>query len=349
MHDEHSSQLPLPVSRNTTLAVHRASPNASLPTVISSSMGEKLVSIGMPVHNGAQFLEDALRSLLSQDFNVFELIISDNGSSDGTAEICQRYSATDSRISYLRSDENRGAAWNFQRVLDLASGELFMWAAHDDLWESDYLSSMVRLLEGDESAVLAFSYLDRIDAVGLAVEEYRSSQSLLATDEFDRLRNYMMQDHRLGKANMIYGLMRVDALRATGGLSAWSFGQDAADMLLVCRLLSFGVLALEPRVLFHKRVSGPELALQHGSLLPLPERRLRLKIARLRLWSGYFRGFFRIVRLSPTLSTAEKFRLRLVLARRLATILRLKSRYFLVTHTPPTAKKMVKDVIRDQR
>jgi glycosyltransferase involved in cell wall biosynthesis len=91
---------------------------------------EPLVSIGMPVYNGENFLRLALSSLLAQDYPHFELIISDNASDDGTEEICREYQAHDRRIRYLRHRENRGSPWNFAFV---ARGDYFMWAAHDDL------------------------------------------------------------------------------------------------------------------------------------------------------------------------------------------------------------------------
>lgn len=83
------------------------------------------VSIGMPVYNGEQFLKDALDSILAQTFDNFELIISDNTSTDNTQEICKAYSAKDQRICYYRNEKNLGAAWNFNRVFELARGEYF--------------------------------------------------------------------------------------------------------------------------------------------------------------------------------------------------------------------------------
>src|SRR6266508_180906 len=94
-----------------------------------------LVSIGMPVFNGQRFIRQALDSLLSMDYPNFELIISDNASTDGTAEICQDYAARDRRIRFYRNAKNEGAFGNFARVLALARGNYFMWAAHDDIWE----------------------------------------------------------------------------------------------------------------------------------------------------------------------------------------------------------------------
>src|ERR1035437_6848500 len=96
------------------------------------------VSIGMRVYNGGKYIRRALASLLAQTFTDFELIISDNASTDGTEAICREYAAGDPRIRYVRQGENLGAMANFRFVLNEAGGEYFMWAAHDDVRESAY-------------------------------------------------------------------------------------------------------------------------------------------------------------------------------------------------------------------
>lgn len=115
--------------------------------MITSIQTAPRVSIGMPVFNGEKYIRDALDSLLNQTFSDFELIISDNASTDSTEEICCEYASRDSRISYFRQTENNGAITNFQFVLDQARGEFFMWAAYDDLWSSDFLKDAVGSLK----------------------------------------------------------------------------------------------------------------------------------------------------------------------------------------------------------
>lgn len=102
------------------------------------------VSIGMPVYNGELFIREALDSLLAQTFTDFELVISDNASTDGTEAICREYNRKDDRIRYVRQTENRGAVANFRYVLDEAVGEYFMWAAADDMWSPNWLEVLMR-------------------------------------------------------------------------------------------------------------------------------------------------------------------------------------------------------------
>jgi glycosyltransferase involved in cell wall biosynthesis len=123
-----------------------------------------LVSIGLAVYNGEQYIRQALDSLLVQDCTDFELVISDNASTDETHNICAEYLLLDSRVRYYRNQENMGAIWNFNRVFSLCSGKYFMWACHDDYWKPHYLSACLETLNTSESVVLAGTECDCIDA-----------------------------------------------------------------------------------------------------------------------------------------------------------------------------------------
>lgn len=114
------------------------------------------VSIGLPVYNGEEFIREALDSLLSQTYRNFELIISDNSSTDGTERICLEYAQKDSRIRYVRQLINKGPIANFQFVLDEAKGDFFMWAAHDDIWDSSFVEAGVDALRINTATVAAF-------------------------------------------------------------------------------------------------------------------------------------------------------------------------------------------------
>src|SRR4051812_30432392 len=96
-----------------------------------------LISIGLPVYNGARYIERALDTLLAQSFRDFDLVVSDNASTDETVAICERYAARDARVRICCSPINRGAGWNFNNVAKMAKGEFFAWAAHDDEWHPD--------------------------------------------------------------------------------------------------------------------------------------------------------------------------------------------------------------------
>jgi len=116
------------------------------------------VSICLPVYNGEKFLKRTLDCLLNQSFNNFELIISDDGSSDNTREICLKYAEMDPRIKYFRQFENFGMpVKNFRFALSKASAEYCVFVSHDDDWNVNFIEKMVEILDGDKECSLAFS------------------------------------------------------------------------------------------------------------------------------------------------------------------------------------------------
>jgi glycosyltransferase involved in cell wall biosynthesis len=130
------------------------------------------VGIGLAVHQGEAFLEVAVESLLAQELSTFELVISDNGSTDRTEEICRDLAARDPRIRYHRNPVNRGAAWNYNNVFRLSQGEYFKWAAHDDVCRPSFLSRCVRLLDERPDVGLCYTTVIDIDEHGEFLKEY---------------------------------------------------------------------------------------------------------------------------------------------------------------------------------
>lgn len=115
------------------------------------------VCIGMPVYNGEKFLRTRLNSILNQSFSDFELIISDNASTDDTPKICEEYTKTDKRIRYIRQQKNMGVIWNFNFVLQQAKNDYFVWAAVDDIWSQEFLENLVPILQNFSNVVCSAS------------------------------------------------------------------------------------------------------------------------------------------------------------------------------------------------
>src|SRR6202167_4902660 len=168
-----------------------------------------LVSIGLFLYNGERFLEAAIESFLNQTFKDFELIISDNCSTDRSDEICRRYAAQDSRIRYYRNERSMGAGWNIRRVYELATGKYFKQAAHDDMIQPDYLRQCVDALEADESLVLAHSLTRVIDENGKFIENYDDGLRTSSLDPVVRARDLLLKGHR---CYPIFGVIRLDTL-----------------------------------------------------------------------------------------------------------------------------------------
>lgn len=136
------------------------------------------LTIGLPVYNGDNFLEECMESILAQTFRDFKLIISDNASTDRTESICLRFSKSDPRIEYYRNEKNIGAAPNFNRVFELSNTEYFKWIAHDDVHGPDFVERCVSILEHDASIVLAYTRAVTIDWQGIRSREWGAPPEL---------------------------------------------------------------------------------------------------------------------------------------------------------------------------
>jgi len=212
--------------------------------------GLPLVSIGLPVYNAERYLSRALDSLLAQDYPNVELIVSDNASVDGTEEICRSYAQRDARVHYDRADRNMGAIWNFNRVSELARGEYFMWAAHDDLRDPSYVSACVAAMQSRPDAVLCCTGIRFIDEDGHEIEvpPHVAGTRPVGRTAHDRVR----QIARACNWYDVYGLARTSALAKTRrAIPTWGF-----DVVVVLELCLRGPVLLVPEPLFSYRLLG---------------------------------------------------------------------------------------------
>lgn len=208
-----------------------------------------LVSIGMPVYNGARFIREALDSILAQTFTDFELIISDNASTDETEAICREYAARDQRIRFYRNDRNMGASYNYNRVTELARGKYIRHAAHDDVLAPTNIERCVAVLESDRTVVLAYPQMARIDENGTPIDVFTDSLDLSETDPVARWRRFheLLDDGSM--CDPVFGLFRASTLRATRVLTRCI----GADMILLAETALRGRIQEIPEVLFFER------------------------------------------------------------------------------------------------
>ena len=153
-------------------------------------MNRPRVSVGLPVCNGENYLDAAVRSILSQDYEDFELVISDNASTDRTQEICLDFARQDPRVKYSRLAANCGAVSNFQRVFRLSTGDYFKWAAHDDVCTPDFLERCVAVLERDPAVVLCCGQTQLINDDGSPVR-YDPGQKCYVTRHGERVGQHL--------------------------------------------------------------------------------------------------------------------------------------------------------------
>lgn len=205
----------------------------------------------MPVFNGETFLRQTLDSLLAQDYENFELIISDNASTDGTAAICREYAARDRRIRFYQNGRNLGPVFNFRRVFDLARGRYFMWAGDHDLWHPGFISSCLEVLEKDPEVVLAYTHTLLIDNNGNTLEMMPDQLDTRGLNPLDRFKKIIWE---LGFCNMFYGLFRADVLKKISFPRRVAIG---GDNVILADLSLHGAIAQIPAPLFYRRDNLP--------------------------------------------------------------------------------------------
>jgi len=218
-----------------------------------SAAGAPSVTVGMPVFNGGRPLVDALGSLLAQTFNDFELIISDNASTDGTREICRSIAARDERVRYVRQPSNRGALWNFNFVLDQARGRYFMWAAADDLWAPTFIEENDRVLSAEPAVIASISKV-RMMLGRRQVPAHAGGTYPLMADPEQNVRKFLRNP---GFNSRMYALYRTDVLRH----SMADEPRLAFDWLMVVRALRFGKYHEVPQRLFTRGTGGESSSL----------------------------------------------------------------------------------------
>lgn len=213
------------------------------------------VSVGLPIYNGEQHGANAISSLLAQTYEDLELVISDNGSTDATESICREFAARDPRVRYYRSEENHGAAWNFNRVFALAHGKYFKWAAHDDMHDERYVQACVSVLDENPDVAFAFPRTRVIDGDG---KEIGTTQHHLHSDSTDPVVRFAELSRLDYSCEFMFGLTRSAILRSTQLIA----GYADSDRVLLAEIGLHGRYVEVPEYLFLHR-QHPMRATRH--------------------------------------------------------------------------------------
>ena len=283
------------------------------------------LSIGLPVYNGERHLTESIEAVLGQSYEDFELIISDNASTDGTADICHRYGKLDSRLRYIRQPRNIGLSPNHNFVVQQARGEFFKWAAADDLYGRDLLKRCVEALDEHPDVVLAHSYEAVVDDASnvtqamdyplatdspRAPERFRSilfgSSGLFESNEPGHRRLTRVDNNGILRACDEYGVIRTHVMRQIAPLASYHH----SDRIVVCELALYGKFHVTPEWLYFRRDTPDRTYNQSPRLrdrceINDPVRKNRLRHPTPRLVAEYFLGYVGAIRRAP-LSTADR-------------------------------------------
>jgi glycosyltransferase involved in cell wall biosynthesis len=253
------------------------------------------LTIGLPVYNGSNYLAESLEALLGQTYEDFELVISDNASSDSTPEICHQYASQDSRIRYFRQSHNIGCAPNHNFVISQARGELFKTASHDDLYAPELLERCVHALDEHPGVVLAHSWSAVIGPTGAVSERLDYPVNTGSPNAPERFRSMLFD----GWGDDEGGVVRMDVLRRTPLHASYHF----ADRTFTIEIALHGPFYMVPDWLYFRR-HHPDQAGRSATVRARctnldPRRANRLKHPGARLYGEYIWGYHTAIHRAP--------------------------------------------------
>ncbi|MGI5212317.1 glycosyltransferase family 2 protein [Plantactinospora sp. CA-290183] len=217
------------------------------------------VTLGVPLYNAERYLEGCLDALLAQDYPDFEIVVSDNASSDRTWDICRRYAERDPRIRLYRNPRNFGGHVNYARVVELARGELFKWVAYDDICLPAYLSTCVAALDtAGPQAVLAYPRTVLIDEAGAVIGPYADRLDLRDPRPWRRVAGVA---RNINLCHAHFGVFRMSALRRTGMIRPFL----SSDYTLIAEVARLGEIHEVDQPLFLRRMHGGSTRQAKGS------------------------------------------------------------------------------------
>lgn len=206
-----------------------------------------LVSIGIPTYNRAKYLSQTVQSAINQSYGNVEIIISDNASTDNTAELCEKFCSEHSNIRYYSHGLNQGSTFNFNSLLNNAKGEYFMWLGDDDWIDENYVRDCMELITSCSG----------ISVVAGQAKYYGNNDAYLYTglimnldciSAYQRILKYFSEVKHNG---IFYGIMPMQLLRNMR-LSNVMGG----DLLLMASLASLGKMYTITTCSLHRRRGG---------------------------------------------------------------------------------------------
>jgi len=207
-----------------------------------------LVSLAIPVYNGEAYLVDAITSCLAQDYDNFELIISDNASTDGTERICREFATKDARVKYFRNEKNLGAGRNYNLAFHHSSGKYMKWCAADDRISPNFVSACVAVLEKNHDVILAYGTTISIDTAGREIPLVGRGRK--AQDPNDGPAKRFLKDLNDRGSNFeCFGLFRREILQK----STLHRSYYGSDLTLMSELTLLGRFAQVPEAIFYNR------------------------------------------------------------------------------------------------
>ena len=268
---------------------------------LDSHVSRPTLCVGMPVFNGAKFLTEALQSIVDQDFDSFEVLISDNCSTDATASICERFMKIDPRIRYHRNASNIGAPRNYNLVLRKSQTTYFKWASASDICSPSMFSQCIAALERHPQAILAFPQTHFFTNDISDSTAYEQDRELTQMSAYERFKDVL---ENLGFNNIINGVFRRSALSMARPQNPSFY---SSDLVLMAELALRGHFVVASDAHFYRRMSpeatanmrNPEELREHWT----PGKHGARRFQQWRYWFGMLDA---VLRASPGLGDAAR-------------------------------------------
>ncbi len=216
-------------------------------------MTDAVLTIGMPVFNGAPWLHRTATALLHQTFEQFVLVICDNASTDDTREICEGLAKADRRVSYIRNPEDIGVFGNYDRVFSYANTKYFKWASVNDFCAPEFVEECVQALDRHSDAVLVYPRTVIFQDDPETGELYDADLNLAEACPVERFRR-LLNEIRLN--NMFNGVIRTDILKKTSLNKPY----QGSDIGLLAELALRGKMLRLAEPLFYRHVTPDTLS-----------------------------------------------------------------------------------------
>ncbi len=273
-------------------------------------MADPLITVGLPCYNSERYIRQSLDSLLAQTCSDFILVISDNASTDSTAQICKQYAAADARVKYFRNEVNIGNPRNFNRVFELTTTKYLKWSTADDFWKPTFLERALDVMERDPGIALCYPQAVLVDAEGGNPKDYDDVLHLVQEDPAER---FLALVGGIKLAHQHLGLIRMSHLRRTHLLGTFA----GSDINLLAELALYGKFHELPHRLFYRRFHKESGSWVRGNAEHDAKRyhASGARRATLRVWRSHLR-FFPAVSASP-LPLKSKIRIYKYLMRRM--------------------------------
>jgi hypothetical protein len=212
------------------------------------------VTVGIPTYNRAARLDEAIAAVVSQDYPALKVVVSDNGSTDDTPAVCERWARADPRVSSIRHEVNRGMPWNVTFVASMSTSPFFMWHADDDAVGPGYLRACVDALLADHTAVIAGGRCLLVEDAGHIRESEPTHH--VADDPCARVIDYYAT---LSTSGGFYAVWRRSALDRALPMDSVLGG----DWFVMTRGAAQGRIVHVPSVTYQRRRDGMSRTFDH--------------------------------------------------------------------------------------